>query len=417
MLETAVQFFTQTPAGLPFMILGQSAPIWVPIILLVAFWQMWMKYIRASYIYNQGYKLLEITLPQEVHRSPKAMEFVITSMYQKGEPEHLLLTYWNGKTPPWFSLELVSNGGYIHLYIWTFSKFAQMIESQLYSQYPNIEVSEAEDYAAKISHDPNRYTMFGCQFQKNKPSYYPIKTYVDYGLDQAPKEELRDDPMTSILEYLGSLRKGEQAWFQILIEANKEEGLKFGRIFSTKPDWKDGAKREIERIRESVRDTSAQPSPNMPSLQKPLTQGEQDDINTIGNQLDKFAFDSCIRCFYIAENEAFDSSRISAMISTLRQFSGAEGRNAFSMSWKTDVDKPWADFRNIRLRRNERKALDAYKRRSYFRPPYRYFKQPPFVLTCEELATMFHVPGTEAVTPTIPRVSSRKSEAPSNLPQ
>jgi len=248
-MEQVLQFLEtlwSTGFGTALTVLGHLAPIWVPGILLLAFGTIWMKYIRASNIYNQGSALLEIRLPQEVSRSPRAMEMVITSMFQKGEPEHLLLTYWNGKIPPWFSLELVSVNGYIHFYIWTLKKFKGMIEQNLYAQYPNIEVIEVEDYTKPVRYDPTKYELFGAQFKKSKPDVYPIQTYVDYGLDKAPDEEVRDDPMTPMLEYLGSMQKGEQIWIQILIEAHKEEGLKYGRLIPKK-DWKGQAQQEITK--------------------------------------------------------------------------------------------------------------------------------------------------------------------------
>ena len=48
--------------------------------------------------------------------------------------------------------------------------------------------------------------------------FLPIKTYVDYGLDKDPKEEYKTDPITQILEVMGSLGKGEHMWYQVLIQ-------------------------------------------------------------------------------------------------------------------------------------------------------------------------------------------------------
>ncbi len=37
-------------------------------------------------------------------------------------------------------------------------------------------------------------------------------------------------------------------------------------------------------------------------------------------------------------------------------------------------------------------------------------------MTTEELATIFHIPGKVASTPTLARIPSKRSEAPANLP-
>ena len=62
--------------------------------------------------------------------------------------------------------------------------------------------------------------------------------------------------------------------------------------------------------------------------------------------------------------------------------------------------------------------LYAYKLRSYFEYPYKFYgESQPFILTTEELSTIFHFPsGMVSQTPTLQRVASKKSEAPSNLP-
>jgi hypothetical protein len=65
-------------------------------------------------------------------------------------------------------------------------------------------------------------------------------------------------------------------------------------------------------------------------------------------------------------------------------------------------------------RQNE--ILEAYKLRSYFQGPYKNSFVDKAILTTEELATLFHIPGSVVSTPTVTKISSRKSDAPSNLP-
>jgi hypothetical protein len=54
--------------------------------------------------------------------------------------------------------------------------------------------------------------------------------------------------------------------------------------------------------------------------------------------------------------------------------------------------------------------------RSYFFPPYRNYGCDPFILSTEELATIFHFPGNVSATPSLPKIASKKSEPPINLP-
>ena len=94
------------------------------------------------------------------------------------------------------------------------------------------------------------------------PDVYPIKTYIDYGLDKPDlKEEFKIDPMTSVLEYMGSLKKGEQAWIQILMQCHRKGKLidaeffnpkTLFNLFKLKEDRKVEIDKEIEKIREKT---------------------------------------------------------------------------------------------------------------------------------------------------------------------
>ncbi len=389
-------------------------PIWLPITLLFVFWSLWMEYIRAQFIKEQGSILLEVRLPQEIVRSPRAMELVFTTLYQTGGPTYID-TYWGGKVKPWFSFELVSIGGDIHFYIWTQPKYRHMIETTIYAQYPNVEIHEAEDYTRDVKHDSVHEVQWGTYFILTKPDWYPIKTYVDYGLDKDPKEELKIEPMSSMLEYLGSLKPGEQAWIQILIQAHKEEKIKEGYLFKKK-FWKEGAMKEVSKLlsRDPKTKLSSTKIGDLP-VSPVLTDEEKKTADAITRSLEKIPFECAIRGFYISKMESFNSINIPGLIGSFRQYS-SNTLNGFRIGWYTDFDYPWQDFKRVRRNQIERQMLDAYKRRSFFHAPYRYFHQKPIILTTEELATIYHFPGEIVQTPTLRRTASRKGEAPPNLP-
>lgn len=55
-----------------------------------------------------------------------------------------------------------------------------------------------------------------------KGHHLMINTYIDYGMDKDPKEIFKHDPLSSVLEWLGSLQKGQYGIYQVSIsdEAN-----------------------------------------------------------------------------------------------------------------------------------------------------------------------------------------------------
>ena len=118
---------------------------------------------------------------------------------------------------------------------------------------------------------------------------------------------------------------------------------------------------------------------------------------------------------YLAKKESFNGANIGGMLGSMKQYSSGN-LNGFRPSFTTSFDYPWQDFRGKRLKDAKQTILDAYKRRSYFHPPHRGFGGSSFVLSVEELATMFHFPGGVSTTPTFSRIVSKKGEPPANLP-
>lgn len=384
-------------------------PIWLPIILFVIFWNLWITYIRADYIKNENNVLLEIKLPREITKSPLAMEAVLSGIHIGIGETTFIDRWWKGRVRTWFSLEIVSIEGNVKFFIWTREFYKDNVKSQIYAQYPNVEIYEVEDYAMNVQFDLNTISLWGCDFKTSEPDPYPIKTYVDYGLDKDPKEEFKVDPFASLLEFFGSIGKGEQLWMQIMIRVTRNEKHKKGTLFG-KIGWKDEAKTEIEKIKkEATVETESTVFPSMINL----TKGQQDTIAAIERSVSKLGFDCGIRGIYLAEKDEFAPKNIIGIIHSVKQFSSNTLNKFAPTRWLIPFNYPWQDFRGKRKNRVRRRILDAYKRRSYFHAPY---KTQPFVLNTEELATIFHFPGETVQTPTLDRIPSKKSVAPSNLP-
>ncbi len=202
------------------------APVWFTLAMILTWLDLWLTYKRREWIKAQGSALLEIKIPREMFKSPLAMEMFLNSLYGAGVG-NLMDVYLKGRVRAWFSLEIVSIDGQVRFFIWGHKNMKSRIEAQLYAQFPNVSVQEVADYTLGVHRNPEKITFgwFG-QFALTKADAYPIKTYIDYGLDKDAKEEYKHDPIVPMLEFLGSLKKGEQAWIQILIPkkvSNMEE--------------------------------------------------------------------------------------------------------------------------------------------------------------------------------------------------
>jgi len=401
--------FTSGPILIVYEFLLVTSPLWLPLLLGFIFWFKWIEYVRAKFIANQNHVLLEIKLPPEVFKSPLAMELALANLHLTSGESTWYDKYFLGKVRAWFSLEIASIEGNVHFFIWTREVFKNLVESQLYGQYPNIEIFEVPDYTDNISRfDKEKMSLWANNFILAKPDPYPIKTYIDFGLDRDPKEEFKIDPLTTVIEYLASLGKGEQIWFQILMQAHKKRKKK-GTFQET--DWKKEGAELVQQLQKEFRKSDDTDKDGNPLFRFP-TKSETDTLAAIDRSISKLGYDVGIRLVYFAEKSKFNGGRISALTNLMKPFN-SNNLNQFVPSNTTSFDYPFEDFRDIRVNAIKSASLDAYKRRSYFHPPY---QTPAFVLNSEELATIFHLPGGVLQTPSVNRVGSRKAEAPVNLP-
>ncbi len=394
---------------LAFRVLWFIMPFLLPVVLVIGLFFAWISYKRNLFWSTQASILLEIKLPREILKSPVSMEIVMNVFSQAGGEQTWINRLVEGKTRDWFSLELVSLGGKIRFFIWARARFRAVIEAQLYSQFPGIEVYEVPDYTLPLSYDPEKISLWGCEWAlTNKIDALPIKTYIDYKLDSLlAKEEQKVDPMTPMLEFMGGLTEGHNIWVQIIIRSHRKS--RTADLFGEKDDyWKEEAKAEIKKLVEKTKAADGKPG-------NPLTEAEKETIQALERSVSKIPFDAGIRTLYIADKDKFNGSNIGGMLGMFKQFSSPNLNGFRPSAGLIGFDYPWQDMSGKRRERIRRSLLEGYKARQYFYPPYKGKKI--FVLNAEELATIFHLPSQiVAPTPTLERVPSKKSEAPSNLP-
>lgn len=403
------------------------------ILLVRIAWHFWIHYIQQDFISGIDFVLLEVIPPREVTRSPKAMElFISNALYHwsvKGGREE----YWQGAVWFWFSLEIVSIEGQVHFYIYTPSRLKGLIETQMYAQYPQAQVRQVMDYTLavdKISPD-SAWQGWGCEFVLAKHHAYPIKTYVDFGLDKDPDEELKVDPISPIIELFAALEKGEQMWLQIVVRPSKT----VFHVHGEKTDWVGAAQAELQhmldpytRLQEGIDKKVVEQTFTPPHLGKV--------IESMNAKIQKIGFDVGIRAMYIAkkENWSMNSRRNIRLI--FRQFANPQ-LNSFERTNSTQAD---AYGGLITVLSPEKvmvlsdRMLHEYRERKFFHLPMRHdilsklpwplspiffmaYKHPhTFVLNIEEIATLWHFPGQILKVPTLERIESKQASPPTNLP-
>jgi hypothetical protein len=382
-----------------------------PILLALLLWQTYLLFIRSKYIKDQEWVLLEIKIPKEITKSPRAMELLLEIFYQTYEGE-LIDRFIKGSIRGWFSLEIVSIGGKIHFYMCIPKFFHNLVESRIYSQYPEVEVIKCDhDYTEDVTYGQpgSPWQITGREFKLDKNEIYPIRTYIDYELDKDPKEEFKIDPMTPMLEFLSSIKPTEQVWYQILIMGGKK---RFGKDSKTGKAL--GWQKMVEKELSTLLQRNAKPA-DMSSawIKSVLSPGEREMVEAVERNLKKLPFDTGLRVLYASTTGIRPQVKV-GLLSSLRQYS-YERRNAFAGvdHTITGFNNPWQDPFGWRTKKREMKHFKYYRNRSYFYPPA---SRKPMTLTTEELATIYHFPGQVATTPSLERIQSKRGEPPANLP-
>jgi hypothetical protein len=292
-----------------------------------------------------------------------------------------------------------------------------MFEARMYGQFPEAKIVEAEDYARKVNFNLEEYDLWGAEFDKKDPGAVPIKTYYDYELNKDPDTpETTIDPLTHVLEFLASMGPGEYAWLQIITKARKRD--EWYGVYKKGDLFLDGGKAEIKKVIDTAaarvagedKEALKQAQTRGASI---LTQGERDKIEAIEKSMSKPIFECGIRGIYMAKRERFNGANISGVALMFNPFRSMNLNQINPARGMTVFDYPWQDFRNIRKNRIKNQLMFHYRNRAYFYVPY---DQTPVFLNIEELASLWHFPGSNVQPPGLERVPSKRAEAPAGLP-
>lgn len=395
---------------------------------------LWLLAKKNEFIfYKMEWMVLEVTPPQVVDRTPQAMEQVFAGLHGIYSRTKWFERYRDGKVTPWISCEIVSLGGDVKFLIRCLKKHRNIVEANIWAQYPDAEMREVDDYVNSVPRDlPNEnWNMWGAELKLMRPDPYPIRTYEDF---EDTIEERRLDPLSSMMEIMSSLGPGEQLWFQILLQPIfgdwKEDGIaEVDKIMGKKKPPSKGIfdipilGDLLEFFRDFVieflgvfspigtgeaagttKDTKFEREPTFMML----SPGQQDAVKAIERNVGKLGYKVNLRFMYVGKNEVFTKARISEFFGAIRQFN-SEHLNSLVPNLATTPDlemKPFAKQRNYHRRR----ILDRNYR-------FRLFRKKSFTFNAEELATVFHLPGSlVAKAPSISRVEAKRAEPPHALP-
>lgn len=399
----------------------------LPPLLYGIFLLLWMQYVWGKWASNVKWMLLEIVPPRDIEKSPQPMESIFAGLAGVIASPTAIEEYIKGFIPVSFSLELVSTEGTVHFYIRTQAQFRNLVEAHFYAQYPDVEIAEVEDYTRNIPRTiPNKdWDLWGTDFELTKDDLYPIRTYKFFEESVTGK---MIDPVSGLVETMGKLGPGQHLWLQFITtplgEAATRKALagtvdKF--LGKEKPEEIGVFRMFFMDLWDVIRNLPAgvlasepdfysykQEKKDEQPIELRLTPGEKDILKALQANLGKQQYKVRMRMVYLGRREGFSKTVVSSFIGGIKQFSD-QNMNGFKPN---DASKTYANYvmTQERLRFRQRRLFQRYVSRDSTPQETR------FILSSEEMATIFHLPDMSVVAPTMMRVSAKRGNAPANLP-
>lgn len=400
----------------------------------------WLLWRQSFFDAKMDWVLIEVRVPSEVLEPIKAMETVITGFWQIVSDPGWYEKWWKGEFLLSFVLEIVAIDGVPHFYIRLPGRIRQMFEAHIYSQYPQAEIFQVEDYTKNIPQDiPNdQWEMWGTEYKNLKPWAYPIKTYAEFETGKEI-EEKRIDPISSLLEGMAKLKPGEQIWIQVRCTPILDDAKPLKKQAEKLRDKL--ARRESKEVKTNPMLQDAvnllvfnKPLPGPPPpeekevipVEMKLTPGEKEVLAGVERKLDKLWYMCSLKYVYLAKKDVFFGPNARVAMSYFTSFV-SENSNGLVPDARTltKVVQHWYDwfwFIKERLYLRKRRLFRVHLNRLWVvfpRPGHKGLEGSGqrFILDAEELASLYHFPGRlVAPAPTLQRVETKKGEPPPELP-
>ena len=427
-------------------LLGQSLEIffnfgWFIFLSLIAlgFKEFWMVRIVTNYIDSIEWVVLEMKIPRENIKSIKSMEQVFAAIY--GIYSFGLRPwekYVEGKVEMWISFEMVGDQNGVHFYVRLPKQNRNLLENAIFSQYPDAELHEVEDYVNRFPKVlPNdEYDLFGSDFILQRNEAYPIRTYIDFEDLRVKEEEDKIDPVAVMTEALSRLEEGEVMWVQLIVRPADEDEW----VSKAKAVIDEEAGRTQKGKKQGVIAGSGEflgnlaKAPMLPpewagvaDPEKPTfrfyTPGETEALKAMSRKASKRGFHALYRTVYIDRKPDFNPKHYESFVGAIQLYTAID-MNMLKPATKETLTKgtkvsrfPWR--RKKLLLRRKRLLYKAYLNREIPQPhiPSAFrLKLQTSIFNTEELASIYHPPAISVRAPKLRPTQFKKGEPPVDLP-
>ncbi len=373
--------------------------------------------------YQEKYTVLTVRVAKENENGPMVAEQIFATLHGIESK----FSFWqklSGYSSDNVSFEIASLNRSIRFYVAFPEKLRNLVEGQIYAQYPDVEIEDCTDYAANVENVEN---AVGTELKFNEADVFPIKRYPQFE-DKLARVAI--DPIAGITSSLVKFDDiADQAWVQVVVTPLSDrwrvvftkcvrilkKGLLgnvqlltriYAQAFTTRKLWPKivffplyflfwiqgfliTAKFDSDRMSSGGSGLSS--SDDIDELTSRDHQRES-NMDAAMDKVVRPLFEVAIRLVHIPKNKNEQRAKIK-----LREIVGSFKQFNF----------PHLNGFEIEGFEYGSKIVNAYKKRII---------NNGMVLNNEELATIYHMPNLLVKTPTIYWVQSRKLEPPADLP-
>ena len=363
---------------------------WVVVVAILGY-GIWQNRRREHWVSTVDNVLLLIEVPRDNEKKELSAEQMFASLHGILRPSSELKT--EGVIQEHVSFEIVSRLGAIQFYVWAPKHLKDFVESQIYAQYPTVQIKEnPPDYTQT---DVGSRTIYGTELSLTKNTVMPIKTFTSFEVD----------PLAGITGVLAKMEQiGEECWIQILArpldDAWQEQGKNYVEGIKGGGAHGDFSARLVDALLQVpiyvlanfARALAAPPEYGAKDAKKAeLSTGQQAVMKAVEEKTTKLGYEVKIRIAYLGPDLPTAKGRIQAIVGGFKQFN------------TTNLN----GFHNVKMY-NSKEFLEDYQARLFFDRGH--------ILNIEELASLYHLPHKSVETPSMVWTTAKTSEPPANLP-
>lgn len=289
------------------------------------------------------------------------------------------------------SFEIVGVDGFIHFYVAVPVSLVEVVKQAVVSAYPSARLEEVAEH--NIFNKVGRISStLGGELTLKENYAYPIATY----------EDIKRDPMQSVLNSLSTLEKDDGAAIQILIRPAEHGWRKSASGLASKKRKGEESKKGgdlafwwIRQIFTALFKPPEDKSEDKGGGGNDRSSMENSVLDSIDNKTRHPGFETTIRVVTSSNVAQRSQSILSSVVASFSLFD-APGRNGFKYTPAQDIES----------------FATSYIMR-FFPPGHK-----KNILNSVELATLFHFPQQEDIpTSQLTRQDSKQVDGPRNVPE